>query len=611
MLFFKKAELPKEAQAKRAERPSVIVAYDLKGDPIVLEGEDRFLHMIIIGPTGTGKSSRMIKPMVYQDLEKIAAGVPMSLTLIEPKGSLAREVAAIARKMGIKQVTLIDPEDPETAKFNPLQGSAHDVAESTRTVLRATFGKQDAFFAQAQETHSRNAVLLLKALRGDQLTMMDLARVLRDQEALKNCVIDLKNMGGDEDLIYYFEKEVFGELKNKFHQFAMGLRLQLEDLMGNQLLRNVFQGNSSVLMPDHLETPGSVLIVNTSMGALKKLGDTFGQFVIMHLQNAVFSRPGNEFTRQTHVLYIDEFPRYVNPDFERSLAVGREFRNAVVMAAQGTDQMILTEKATFRNIVLNCARNHVVFGDLIYDDAKLFADMFGKVEKQTAEVTYDDSPYEVIPWINKKVRVNRKEVHRFPPTYIMDISKKGGKNRVLVRICRGGVAMFPQEAEVYRLDELGIDPGAEKKENKIADIFKRLLKKKEQPEPQEEAKGEAVAKAEEEKEPDHRPLTVPRLKAEQPEQEEQGEEPQEDLAVLEEEPQPEPPVQEEREPSPAEPVAAGQPDSRTPKELQEETSEEKPPEEAQTGETAEKGNAPDEKEPNYLATDSFFAGIKL
>ena len=42
-------------------------------------------------------------------------------------------------------------------------------------------------------------------------------------------------------------------------------------------------GRSDVNIDEHLET-GGVLAVNTALGKLRKAGDAFGQFMIMHLQ---------------------------------------------------------------------------------------------------------------------------------------------------------------------------------------------------------------------------------------------------------------------------------------------------------------------------------------
>jgi type IV secretory pathway TraG/TraD family ATPase VirD4 len=204
--------------------------------------------------------------------------------------------------------------------------------------------------------------------------------VLRDQSLLAMYVKSLERREGESALTQYFKTEVMGDLKDKMQQFTLGLRLQLEDITGNQMMRRVMVGKSDVDLDRHLSDGGAVLIINTAMGELGKLGDAFGQFIMMHFQQAVFRRKGTERTRTPHILYIDEFPRYVNPDFERLLAIGRSYRCATVLALQTTAQMVHEDRPTFREIVLETCRNKIVLNLGSEDDARRFSREFGEYE---------------------------------------------------------------------------------------------------------------------------------------------------------------------------------------------------------------------------------------
>ena len=201
------------------------------------------------------------------------------------------------------------------------------------------------------------------------MDLHDVVQILRDQEKLKSEVQKLEQAAGtNDDLVQYFQKEILGSLKSDYQKFAMGLRMQLEDLLGDDMLKKVITGNSDINFDEHLEK-GGILIVNTAMGRLGKLGDAFGTFVVMHLQNAVFRRPGTEHTRTPHVLIIDEAPRYINPDFERLLAIGRSFRCACVLAIQSLGQLQLEEKSLLNIVMTNC-RSKVIFGGTDEEDAR-------------------------------------------------------------------------------------------------------------------------------------------------------------------------------------------------------------------------------------------------
>lgn len=398
---------------------------------VTLKSEDRFLHTMIVGTTGTGKSSRVLKPMIWQDLQAIKQGKKMGLTVIEPKGDFSADVAEMAKSLDIP-VTFLNPEDPKSPKFNPLEGDAMTAAEIMRTVLQSLFGKQEAFFRQAQEVAARNTVLLLKAAYGDRVDIKTMTEALRDEEILKACLKEVeKRQGGPSSLTQYFRQEVLGKDKDKMMAHTLGLRLQLEDITGNEMLNKVLVGKSDINLDKHLEG-GGVLVVNTAMGKLGKLGDVFGQFIMMHLQSAVFRRPGNEKTRPYHVLYVDEFPRYVNPEFERLLAIGRSFRCAAVLALQTTSQLLLESKPAFRDIVLENCRNKIILNLGSAEDAKRFAAEFGEKKEVKKSRTYHRDSLIFIPLHEDSIREDEKYEQRFNYTDLMEMPAYHSVVRIVV-----------------------------------------------------------------------------------------------------------------------------------------------------------------------------------
>lgn len=428
----------------RAHHPLDIEVGKTNGRPLTIKHRDRYLHTLTIGTTGTGKTSRVLKPMVYQDLLAIKHGAKLGITVLEPKGDFAADVAAMAKYMGLP-VTFLDPEDPSTPRFNPMEGDPLTVAEVMRTVLRSLFGKQEAFFRQVQEVAARNTVLLLKQVKGDNVTIADMLTALRDLETLKRYVETLERRQGPSALTEHFRQEALGkgESSEKLHQFALGLRLQLEDICGNAMLERILMGKSDIDLDRHL-CEGGVLVVNTAMGALGKLGDAFGQFIAMHLQNAVFRRPGTERTRTPHVLYIDEFPRYVNPDFERLLAIGRSYRCATVLALQTTAQLLLDEKPAFRDIVLETCRNKIVLNLGSAEDAVKFAKEFGQKETVERTKTYKKRSLLPVYW-EDSVREESKPTARFEYTRLMELPQF----QALTRTVRDGA---PQTPTLVNLD---------------------------------------------------------------------------------------------------------------------------------------------------------------
>lgn len=483
------------------------------GEVINLPQIDRFGHMLIVGPTRCGKTSKIIIPCIWQDLidikikrlklaalqdriygetreeiekykerakrkykslvedqriEAITHDITLyvekitekrdeklkkinmqqyvsGLTVIEPKGDLAEKVVLMCRMLGLPYKYL-NPLDENTDRLNIMYGDPDTVAESNRTVLRNLFGQQVAFFAQVQETTARNTMLLLKKLKGNDISLPDVGRALRESKELKKLVdeYDKKCTGGNgDDLSAFFRSEVFGTLKDKFYQFAMGLRQQIEDIGQNKFLKRVLVGETDVDLDRHLEE-GGILIVNTCMGTLGRLGDIFGQFIVMHLQNAVFRRPGNEKNRPDHYLWIDEAPRYINPDFERLLAIGGSFRCSVNIAIQTIGQLRKKGMEAFAEITLANCRNRVIFGGLPSEDAKLFEAEFGADIKLASEYQYKYGTLTPIPaLLPRGYRKKEQKKNRFEYTDIIELKSEQLKAEAIVRYYKKGAIQKP------------------------------------------------------------------------------------------------------------------------------------------------------------------------
>lgn len=471
--------------APRIGKEDIVVCRDMKtGHPVVIPGNDRYLNMLIVGPIGSGKSSRMLAPLAWQELKNIKwsmeAGTPRGLTLIEPKGDLTDKVAAMCRKLEIQYV-YIDPLREGTARFNPLEGDAMTASEATRTVLRSMAnkqGKQEPFFAAAQDNAARNIILLLKYTRGDKLSLPDVSLALRDVGSLQRDVQLLKaevdqeyktltqlasqitQLCGREqqalrieydrkyatyfnkhNVVVYFEKEVFGKAAEKFFQFVTGLRQQLDELVGNKALFGVISPrigtngipdySSDINLDKHLAT-GGVLLVNTASNPLGHVGDAFGCYVLQHLQGAVFRRPGDERTRPRHTTIIDELSGYVGPNYERMLSNGRSYRCENIVALQNTAQLMLPGDRDFRERVMGLCRNKVFFGGMDGADAQYISREMGATNEIEHDYTLRDDGA-------KSTRETKRLKNRFTPTDLMEMTEY----HVVYRTVKGNRPQLP------------------------------------------------------------------------------------------------------------------------------------------------------------------------
>ena len=388
-------------------------------------GDDPFTHTLVLGPTRCGKTSKILKPLIYEILKAKKRGEKVGLTVIEPKGDVARMVYEMAREMGLSdELVYVDPLYPnETNRINVMRGDKNDVAEATVAVLKSLFGKQDPFFASVQELSSRKVTFLLKTLYGDNMDIMNVLSNLRDESLLKQNVEKYRNQHGTDDLVQFFDNELLGSgnTADKYRQFIIGLRSQLENITSNEHLRAIFTGKSDIDLDEHLEK-GGILAVNTALGKLGKSGDAFGMFIAMHVQLATFRRPGTEWTRVPHYLLIDEYSRYINPDVERFLSIAAEYRVALIAACQSLSQLevesgTLSGKAV-KNAILTSTRNKIVFGGLEYVDAEEVSKIMGSDMVVERTRSYDGGPLKNI--LPKMYKDTEEERVRFTPTVLMD-----------------------------------------------------------------------------------------------------------------------------------------------------------------------------------------------
>ncbi|WP_226895248.1 type IV secretory system conjugative DNA transfer family protein [Oceanobacillus oncorhynchi] len=392
-----------------------------KGAPILLKEKDFFVHTMIVGATGSGKTFSTLEPIAYQLLVQKKIGKKLGLTVIEPKRDFALEVKNFCDHIGIPYI-FIDPLSPDTNKFNPMEGDINDVAEATVVVLKGLFGKQEAFFSTVQELSARNVTKLLKELHGDDMDIIDVMNTLRDVDELKKKVQELKVRDGVTDLVHFFESELLGQQAEKYRQFVIGLRAQLENITSNDLLRRIMTGKSDVNIQKHF-AEGGVLIVNTELGKLGTAGDAFGQFVIMHLQNGTFNRAGPKEARIPHFLIADEYSRYINPEIERFLSIARSYMVAGIFATQSAGQLELesgkvSAKAMKQSILINC-RNKIVYGGVGIDDAKEFAEEFGKDKVIMRQSTFKNRIFMPV-FFPDSYRDTETEEYRFDASDIMD-----------------------------------------------------------------------------------------------------------------------------------------------------------------------------------------------
>lgn len=364
----------------------------------ILPFKDRFLHMLILGPTGCGKTSQILLPMVNQDIQNFGCGI----TVLEPKGDFAIKAAMMARHYG-RDYVYFDPSYKNCPKFNPLSGREVDVVENMATTFRMLNPDSPQFFLDLNEQLMRNATKVLKRLDreegidGKYANLINLSRLLQNSGGQgREIVNEFAKIGApteaeakeNTDIATWFLNDYFPE-RSKVYENTSGVRSQVSKLVSNEYLRDVLNpdvnnGETNDINFDKHLAEGGIICISTAQGALGELSKYLGYFIILSFQSSVFRRPGNENTRRPHFLYIDEFQTYSTPGFANMLTQGRSYRVGSILATQARAQMAMgggRDGKNFVELVSANARNIVLFPGLNKDDAKYYSEQFGESEQ--------------------------------------------------------------------------------------------------------------------------------------------------------------------------------------------------------------------------------------
>ncbi|MBF6546953.1 type IV secretory system conjugative DNA transfer family protein [Nocardia brasiliensis] len=307
------------------------------GIPIGISPPDSLMHQVLLGPTGSGKST-VLQWQIHADA---VAGRPM--LVIDPKKQLIDDIVANCIPVErIDQVVITDPADPQVPGFNPLDVGDRDpdvVVDGLLAVFKAVFS--DGWGPRTEDIFLATLLTLARAgkRRGTPYTLLDLPTLLTDdrfRRSVIGAVTDDAVLEGFwanyNQLASTAQAAMIAAPMNKLRRYL--LRPSVTRMLGQPRprfrLRDIFRDNKIVLValndgligPITAQLLGSLFVSETWMATLERANE-----------HRPMDRPG--------IVVVDECQNYVHlpTSFGDALSQSRSYGVAWVLAHQSRKQM--------------------------------------------------------------------------------------------------------------------------------------------------------------------------------------------------------------------------------------------------------------------------------
>lgn len=354
-------------QSRKEDRSFAYSMNTANHQKLSISPRDSLEHTVILGPTGSGKSTVLLR-LILSDIQN-----GHSVLVLDPKADLVNDLLERIDESRVDDVVVLDPTDSCPVGFNPLKLGFKNptlITDTIISVFKEIFAdnwgiRSDDYFSAALLTllETENSTLLwLPALLTDDAFRRKVVSRVKDKIALKPFWDNYEAMRENERRIET------SSILNKMRQFLLrpGLRNVLGQANPKFPLNDLFEKRRIVLVPLNRGTIGA------------ESAKLLGSLIVGITWTLALSR-ANLPAEKRHIihLYMDELQDFLNlpTSLSDALAQARGLGLALTMAHQYRDQL----SPEMRSGIDTNARNKIIFG-LSAADAKSMAAMAPELE---------------------------------------------------------------------------------------------------------------------------------------------------------------------------------------------------------------------------------------
>ena len=288
---------------------------------------DRLFHTLILGQTGTGKSTLLLN-MMQQDVD---AG--HGFVLLDPHGDLADAIIPDLSDNAIYW-DVADPDCPYG--YNPLTYVAEQYRPLVASGIIDAFKKQWSDAWGVRMEHLLRFALLALLTRPNS-SMADIVPMFTDK-AFRRIV--MQSVTDVQVQAFWNDEYPKMNYKGAFDGVAP-IANKLGAFLSNPVVRRALCDPDHPIRLRQIMDSGTPLVVNLSKGRLgTDVADVLGGLLLSLVSQAAFSRVTlKPFERRQFTIYADEFHNFTTESTASMLSELRMFKVGMVLAGQYTSQI--------------------------------------------------------------------------------------------------------------------------------------------------------------------------------------------------------------------------------------------------------------------------------
>lgn len=311
---------------------------------------DRRRHLYTIGQTGVGKSNFL------QEMAKQDAREGRGFCFIDPHGDAIEDILTAIPKERAEDVIIFDPADTERPFGLNMLEYDESRPEQKTFVINEMIGIFDQLYdlkatgGPMFEQYMRNAMLLIMDDPASGSTLMEISKVLADEEFRRMKISRCKN----PIVVDFWTKEAEkagGEAA--LANMVPYITSKLTTFISNDMMRPIIAQQKSTINFKDIMNNKKILLVNLSKGRIGEINARLlGMVIVGKILLGALSRvdiPENE--RVDFYLYLDEFQNVTTNSIAQILSEARKYKLVLILAHQFIAQLKEDiSKAVFGNV---------------------------------------------------------------------------------------------------------------------------------------------------------------------------------------------------------------------------------------------------------------------